>query len=89
MCEVPPRRLRAGLSPTRILLAAVAVAIVAVGMRITDYSRVLVLGLGLAVLVTAVLFPIIRQVECGFPSGVKITPALQGHEARLHVLFVE
>lgn len=87
MCEVPPRRLRSGLTATRILLAVTAVTIVVVGMQVEDFPGLLVVGLGLAVLLTAVLFPIIRQIECGFPSGVKITAALQNREDDLRKAF--
>ncbi|WP_426120758.1 hypothetical protein [Kocuria sp. LHG3120] len=56
-------------------MAVTAVAIVVVGLRIEDYSGVLVLGFGLAVLATAALFPAVKQVECGFPPVSRSRPA--------------
>lgn len=87
MCDLPPRRLRGVITPTRILLTLVAVATVAGGMRMQDFPGILVLGFGLALLVVAVLFPTIKQVECGFPAGVKFTAALQDREDELQDAF--
>jgi DNA-binding CsgD family transcriptional regulator len=87
MCELPPRRAREAFPPTRIALAVTAVAIVVVGLRIEDYSGVLVVGLGLAVLATAVLFPVVKQVECGFPAGVKITAGVRDRQEELRRAF--
>ena len=75
MCELPPRRVQEAFPPTRTALAVTAVAFVVVGLRIEDYSGVLVLGFGLAVLATAALFPAVKQVECGFPPVSRSRPA--------------
>lgn len=87
MCDLPDRRFRAVLTPTRVLLAVVAVGAVVVGMRTPNLAGLGMIGLGLALLVIAILFPIIKQVECGFPSGVKVTAALRDREDELRRAF--
>lgn len=87
MCDLPHRRFRAVLTPARVLLAVAAVGAVVVGMRDSTLAGPGLIGVGLALLLVAVLFPVIKQVECGFPSGVKITAALRDREEELRKAF--
>ncbi|MFE7630060.1 RNA polymerase sigma factor [Kocuria sp. NPDC057446] len=56
-------------------------------MRTPTLAGLGMIGLGLTLLLIAILFPIIKQVECGFPSGVKITAALRNREDELRQAF--
>jgi DNA-directed RNA polymerase specialized sigma24 family protein len=87
MCEVPPRRLRPAIRPERVILALVAVAALFFGLFLQGVTALVVLGLGAALLVGAVLFPVVRDVEFGFPSGVKISTALRNREQELREAF--
>lgn len=91
MCEVPPRRLRAALSPARVVLAVIGTAVIIAGLLevfdLEGLPKAVILGLGLAILVLTVVFPAIREVECGFPSGVKISAALRDREEELGKAF--
>lgn len=90
-CEVPPRRWRAALSPARVVLAVIGVVTIVVGMAWGNdeelYTAPVCVGLGLAIVVITVLFPVIREVECGFPSGVKISAGLRSREEELGAAF--
>lgn len=83
MCEIPPRQIRPALRPERVVLAVLAVAMIVWGFWSGDVTGLIVLGLGAAALFTAVCFPAIRDIEFGFPSGVKISAALQDREQEL------
>jgi hypothetical protein len=87
MCEVPPRRLRPAIRPERVLLALVAAALLGTGLFLDGLTALVVLGLGGALLIGAVLFPVVRDVEFGFPSGVKISTTLHNREQELREAF--
>lgn len=91
MCEVPPRSLRAALSPARVVLAIIGIAVIIAGLLEVlgpeGPPKAVILGLGLAILVLTVVFPAIKEVECGFPSGVKISAALRDREEELGKAF--
>ncbi|MFE7629037.1 hypothetical protein [Kocuria sp. NPDC057446] len=57
------------------------------GLDLHPISESVSLGLGAAILVLTVVFPAIREVECGFPSGVKISAALRDREEELGKAF--
>jgi len=87
MCEVPRRSWRRALHPWRIVLGVLALACVVVGALLPRAVGLVVVGLGVALLVTAVLGPVIRQVEFGFPSGVKVSTAMRDREDELRRVF--
>lgn len=87
-CEVPKRRLRQGLQPVRIVLGLAALATMVIGVLLQDLSGLLVLGLGVVILLAALVFPVVREVEFGFPSGVKVSTALRDRGEELRQAFV-
>lgn len=76
MCDVPKRRVRAYLRPARIVIAALALAIVASGWLIPNPLGLLPIGVGCGVFLVAILLPAVREVELGFPSGVRVVAGL-------------
>jgi len=87
MCEVPRRSWRRALHPWRVVLGVFALACVVVGALLPRAVGLVVAALGAALLVAAVLGPVIRQVEFGFPSGVKISTAVRDREEELRRVF--
>ena len=88
MCKVPARRWRASLQPSRVVLALLSLALIVVGVLIHDLTGLVLLGLGAAALLAAVVFPVIRGVEFGFPTGVKVSAALRDREQDLQTAFL-
>ncbi|WP_426120750.1 RNA polymerase sigma factor [Kocuria sp. LHG3120] len=75
-----------------MVLAIIGVAVIIAGQLQAQgsegwYIEEVSLGLGLAILVLTVVFPAIREVEFGFPSGVKISAAFQNREEELGKAF--
>lgn len=89
MCEVPARRLSSALQPSRIILALVAVGLVVVGILLRDLMGLVLLGLGAVALLAAVAFPVIKQVEFGFPMGVRVSTALRDRDTELQAAFTQ
>lgn len=87
MCEVPRRSWRRALHPWRIALGVLGLACVVVGALLPRAVGLVVVALGVALLVAAVLGPVIRQVEFGFPSGVKVSTAMRDREDELRRVF--
>ena len=87
MCEVPPRRVRPAIRPERVILALAAAALIVPGLFLQGVTALVLLGLGAALLVGAVLFPVVRDAELGFPSGVSISTALRNREQELRDAF--
>lgn len=88
MCEVPPRRrIREALGPSRIGFGLGALALIVAGAIVSGTTGLVLLGLGGGMLLMAVLFPVVREVEFGFPTGVRISAGLQDREEELHKAF--
>lgn len=87
MCEVPPRRLRTALQPARVALGVIAVALIVAGMLLHDTTGLVIAGLGAAALLGAVLFPVVREFEFGFPTGIRVSAALRDREQELTEAF--
>jgi DNA-directed RNA polymerase specialized sigma24 family protein len=79
------------LTPARVVLTIIGITIIVAGqfglLGEEPLPAAVSLGLGLAILVITVVFPAIRQVECGFPSGVKISAALRDRQEELGKAF--
>lgn len=87
MCEVPPRRLRTIFSPVRVAVTLLAAAAVVLGMEQPTIHGIPVVLLGIAVGALVFLFPAIREVEFGFPTGVKLATSLRNREDELRQAF--
>jgi hypothetical protein len=88
MCEVPKRSWREALRPVRVMLGLAALTSVITGARVDNAEGIVLIGLGLALLLAAVVLPVVREVEFGFPSGVKIVTAIHDREEELRQVFV-
>ncbi|WP_197059384.1 hypothetical protein [Cryobacterium sp. MLB-32] len=88
MCKVPARRWTDAFPPSRVVLVILSLALIAVGMLVRDVTGLVLLGLGAVALVTAVVFPVIRAVEFGFPTGVRVTTALRDRDQELQTAFL-
>jgi len=93
MCEVPARNWQHTLRSGRVALAVVAaVCIVAapvVGVH-RGHSGVVGVGLlaiGVTIGIGAVVFPFVREVEFGFPVGVRVRAGVREHELELRRAF--
>ncbi|MGC5224682.1 hypothetical protein ACPW96_19125 [Micromonospora sp. DT81.3] len=89
---MPPRSFRAAIRPERVILAVLAIAAIVAGfvlgaLRDFNITGLVVLGLGTAALFAAVLFPAIRDIEFGFPSGIRVSTALRDREQELFHAF--
>ncbi|KGJ72628.1 hypothetical protein GY21_14035 [Cryobacterium roopkundense] len=87
VCKVPARRWRAAIQPSRVTLALLSLALIVMGTLIHDLTGLLLLGLGAVALLAAVVFPVIRGVEFGFPTGVRISAGLRDREQELQAAF--
>jgi DNA-directed RNA polymerase specialized sigma24 family protein len=93
MCEVPSRRpIREALGPSRIGFGVCALLLIVAGIIVSRLiepvlTGLVVIGLGGALLMIAVLFPVVREVELGFPTGVRISAGLRDREQELHQAF--
>ncbi|MDH6236116.1 sigma factor-like helix-turn-helix DNA-binding protein [Cryobacterium sp. CG_9.6] len=94
---MPARQIRPALHPSRIILAVLAVGLVVVGtvapdlggLIESDLGGLIVLLLGAVMLLAAVAFPVIKDVEFGFPMGVKFSTAMRDRDGELRVAFTE
>lgn len=89
MCDVPRRNWRNAIRPKRLIIAAAALAVIVAGWQIPNAFGLVPLGLGAAALLMAILLPAVHDVELGFPSGVKVSAALQNREEELRAAFEE
>jgi len=87
MCQVPKRSWREALHPVRVCLGFAAVVAVVVGTRFSNAVGVALIGMAAALLLAAVALPVVREVEFGFPSGVRVVAATQDREERLRSAF--
>lgn len=77
MCQVPQRSWRSALRPARLLLGGAAVAAVIGGAIVEGAAGGVLIAVAAALLLAAVTLPVVREVEFGFPSGVKVRAAVQ------------
>ncbi len=87
MCDPPPRTWRSAWQPRRIALGAGALALAVAGALTpgpTGWALIAVAG---ALLVAAVVLPTVREVEFGFPVGLKVTTATRSREDALREAF--
>lgn len=87
MPELSPRRWRAILQPSSLIITALALAVVVSGTLIRDPLGVILIGLGACVLLAAVALPLIREVEFGFATGMRVSTALRERDQELRVAF--
>lgn len=87
MCDVPKRNWRSALQPKRLVASAAALAVIVAGWQIPNAFGLIPMGLGVVVLLMAVLLPAVHDIEFGFPSGVKVSAALQNRQEELRLAF--
>jgi hypothetical protein len=87
MCQVPERSWRTALSPARLLLGLASIAASIVGAFVLRGSLVVVVGICAGLLLAAVALPVVREVEFGFPSGVRVVTATRDRRAELRAAF--
>lgn len=89
MCDVPRRNWRNAFHPKRLIIALVALAVMVGGWQIPNAFGLIPVALGAAALLMAILLPAVHDVEFGFPSGVKVSAALQNRQEQLRAAFEE
>ena len=87
MCDVPKRNWRSAFQPKRLIVFVAALAVIVAGWQIPNAFGLIPMGLGAAALLMAILLPAVHDVEFGFPSGVKVSAALQNREEGLRAAF--
>ncbi|ABM08065.1 hypothetical protein J3A64_004301 [Pseudarthrobacter sp. PvP004] len=99
MCEQPKRHIRSALTPLRVVLAALGMAVIAAAVIILisgmaflpeearDVVLSLAVGAGIVLLVAGVFMPMVREVELGPIPTLKIAPALRDRENELRSVF--
>ncbi|NOJ61284.1 hypothetical protein [Arthrobacter sp. 260] len=103
MCEVPRRSWRPSFTPKRLALGVSGVALILAGVLWPLDSPgnglpglgILELGLyglglivlGTALILAAVVLPVVKEVEFGFPLGIKVTTAVSSREDSLRQEF--
>jgi hypothetical protein len=87
MCKTEPRRWTDLFQPRIMLPVAVAIAAVAAGPFVHSPLLLGVLGFVGLLALTLALFPAIKQVEFGLPSGLRITADLTRREEELARTF--
>jgi hypothetical protein len=89
MCDPPPRSWRSAWQPRRILLGAVALVLAAAGALTDGPARWALGAVAGALVVSAVVLPTVREVEFGFPVGLKVTAATRSRQEDLRQAFEE
>lgn len=87
MCDVPKRNWRSAFQPKRLIVSAAALAVIVAGWQIPNAFGLIPMGLVAAAVLMAILLPAVHDVEFGFPSGVKVSAALQNREEELRAAF--
>ncbi|ORB60382.1 hypothetical protein BST43_02205 [Mycobacteroides saopaulense] len=87
MCKTEPRRWTDLLQPRIMLPVAVAIAAAAVGPFVRSPMLLGVLAFVGLLALTLALFPAIKQVEFGLPSGLRITADLTRREEEMSQTF--
>lgn len=86
-CEVHQRSWREAVRPVRVVLAIAALVCLIAGARYASVFGLGLIGVGAALLLSAVVVPAIREVEFGLPVGVKVTAAVRQREDELRAAF--
>ena len=89
MCEVPRRTWRSALRPVRVLLGIAAIAAAGVGAVVAGAVGTTLVAVAAALLLAAVTLPVVREVELGFPSGVRVATAVQDRKEELRNAFAD
>lgn len=71
-----------------LLLIVAGIFSAVISPKIGDIG-IMLIGLGAALLLAAVVLPAVSQLEFGIPSGVKVTAAVRDHEEKLRKVFEE
>lgn len=95
MCDAPKRSWRDAAPPKRLLLTTSALVVAGLGIWLDSWGdRPLggltglgALALGVGLLVGAVVLPTVRQVEFGFPVGMRVVTATRTREEDLREAF--
>ncbi|MDJ0313089.1 sigma factor-like helix-turn-helix DNA-binding protein [Arthrobacter sp. H35-D1] len=83
MCDVPKRKWQSVLRPARLLLSLLAAAIVIAGWQIPNTLGLVPMGIGIVLFVVVILLPSVREIELGFPTGVKVLAAVRNRRQEL------
>lgn len=87
VCELSKRSWRSSLTPQRTVLGSAALISLVAGVLISGTLVWTLLVIAAAFLMTAILLPAIREVEYGFPVGIKVKAAAQDRLAVLRQSF--
>lgn len=88
MCDLPKRCWRASLTPTRMVLGLLAVAVAGTAVVLGNRTGLVLLAVSVALLLAAVADPVVRQVEFGLPYAVRFVAAVQDREEQLRREFL-
>ncbi len=89
MCEAPERSWAEAVRPLRVVLGIAAIGSIVVGIWLLGVVGAALIAIGAALLISAVVLPTVRQVEFGFPVGVKVVTATQDREDELREAFLD
>lgn len=87
VCDVPKRNWSSVLQPKRLIAFVAALVLIVAGWVIPTPFGLIPMGLGVAVLLLAILLPSVHDIEFGFPSGVKVSATLKDREEKLRAVF--
>ncbi|MGO4145052.1 hypothetical protein AB4Y77_08210 [Paenarthrobacter sp. YAF11_1] len=99
MCEQPKRHIRSALTPLRVVLAGLGIAVIIAAVvmllspedvlpeAVPDVLLPLAVGAGIVLLVAGVFMPMVREIELGPIPTLKIAPALRDRESELRSVF--
>ena len=83
MCELAPRSWRTSVRPTRVALTLAAIAAVVAGVVVGGLQGLILVAISAALLLWAVVLPVVREVEFGLPYAVKVVAAVEDRETKL------
>lgn len=89
MCEAPERSWDGMARPRRLLLAGAALVVAALGLWRGGLEGAGLVALAVGLLVAAVVLPTVREVEFGFPVGVKVSAASRSREDELRAALLD
>ena len=87
MCDVPKRSWVSALAPKRVLLAVLGLGVAVAGALLGGIEGIGLVAVAIALLVGAVVLPSVREVEFGFPVGVRVRTAARSREEELREIF--
>jgi Sigma-70, region 4 len=87
VCDPPSRTWRSAWEPRRVALSATALALAVAGALTGGPPGWALVAVAGALVVSAVVLPTVREVEFGFPVGLKVTTATRSRQEALREAF--